>query len=359
MDIRRPGLVLLAFGLLCAQPAPPALGQDVQETFDEAVELFEVLQQAEAIPLFGQIIDSLQAGAEARTLDLQDREIFFDSLSFRARAAFNLSNTEVVDEDLSLALGLHPDYRCEERLVTSRLIDRCTALRDEIVGVLDLRVDPPDAEVQVDGRTIDVGQGPVNVIAGTRFVAVNRPGYAGWTETIDIGPGQAEPATREVSLERVSSVLRVMTRPPGATVFVDTVDYGVTDGTAEPGMLLPPTLRAYPIDEFSSELFVPNLASGVARIVVTMEGYRTVRAELELSSAADYPLHFVLERAEGDSGVRRATGRGDDRAHTTRRDGLFNDHFRFHGSAAHRGLRPHRIAPQRRLLRGFGYRDRP
>ena len=287
-------------GVLTAQTSD--VDPAIREALADGRALFENVQQAEAIAQLTEVVESLRPAAESGALTEGERDAFFDSLSLRARAAFNLGLNDVVDTDLDTAIRLNPGFECDVRLVSPALTAQCVALRSRLVGLLELRLMPPeagDAEVEIDGRIVDLSRGSVPIAAGAHLIFVNRPGYAGHSASLEVPAGTDEPTLYEVTLERVSAVLRVITRPPGATLHVDTVEHGPTAGSASFDPARPRVIEGYPRREYSADLIVPNLSPGVITVVVTMEGYRTVRQELTLARAADYGTEFALERAEG------------------------------------------------------------
>ena len=293
-----------AVGVGLLVPCQPAMAQPTTDlapptrrAFDEAEALFENLQQSQALELFTQVIDSLMPTVRAGNLSAAARDVLLRSLSYRARAGFNVGQRDVVDRDLDLAIRLNPGFECAPRLISPGLIEVCERLRSELVGRLELLVSPPDAEIQVDGRTVGPNVGPIDIVAGLHLITVNRLGYAGDRASVEVEPGE-EATLHEVALERVSAVLRILTRPAGATVHVNTIRYGPTEGHARPGPSRPRRIEGHPVEEFSDELTVSGIRPGSVSVVVTRDGYRTVRSELDVE-AGDYPTHFVLERAEG------------------------------------------------------------
>ncbi len=299
---------LVVLALVVANGRAPAAqtAADVDPAIREALAqgraLFENVQQVEAIAQFTEILEWLGPAAESGEMTDGERAAFFDSLSLRTRAAFNLGLNDVVNGGLDTAIRLDPGFECGVSLVSPPLAERCIALRSQLVGLLELRVLPPeagDAEVEIDGRIVDLGRGSVPIAAGSHLLSVNRPGYAGHSASVEVSAGTDVPTLYEVTLERVSAVLRVITRPPGATLHVDTVEHGPTVGSASFDPTRSRIIDGYPRREYSADLIVPNLSPGVVTIVVTMDGYRTVRQELTLARAADYATEFALERAQG------------------------------------------------------------
>ena len=274
----------------------------VLEALDEGRVLFENLEQTAAIERFSEAIDTLRPVAETGRLSDAQRRVLLDGVSFRARAAFNIGRSQTVAADLDFAIRLEPRFACRDRLVSPVLIQQCEELYANLVGALDVQVRTAETEVRIDGLVVDPSDGPFLVLAGPHLVDANRPGYQGVSESVDVTAGGSTPTQHEIELTRVSSVLQVVTRPPGVTIYVDTVPYGPTEDSLQIdglGDTWPVTIDGHPRQEFSTELVVPNLPPGPVTMVVTKEGYRAIRTELDLDTPDDYPMHFSLELAEG------------------------------------------------------------
>ena len=103
-------LVMGPSGLTMHATAQPlgAVSPDVLRAYREAEALFGNLQQSQALQLFTQVIYSLLPRAEAGRLSDAERELLLDSLSYRARAGFNVGQSDVVAADLERAIRLDP-----------------------------------------------------------------------------------------------------------------------------------------------------------------------------------------------------------------------------------------------------------
>ena len=296
-------VVLLVSAAVAVAQEDEDVARPVLEALDEGRVLFENLEQSAAIERFTEVIDTLGPVAETGRLSDGQRRVLLDGISFRARAAFNIGRSQDVASDLDFAIRVEPRFACRDRLVSPVLIQQCEELYGTLVGSLDVHVSTPDAEVRIDGLVVDPTGVPFLVLAGPHLVDANRPGFQGMSDTVDVAAGTSSPTRYEIELDRVSSVLQVVTRPPGATVYVDTVPYGPTVSWTERDAPVddtwPTTIDGHPRREFSAEVVVPNLPPGPVTMVVTKDGYRAIRTELELDTPDDYPMPFALELAEG------------------------------------------------------------
>ncbi len=262
--------------------------QSPRAVLDEAARLDENLQPDEAIEVLRPLIDTLRATFDAGELSTEQRQIFVDSLALRVKADVEDASR---GPDLALVFRLETGFNCE-LFVTLTLIARCQEVRAELVGRLALQISPVggqqlspvDAIVQVDGRVIDWDGGPIEILAGLRLISVGGLGWQQQSASVEVTPGPDAPTPHVVDLLRVSSVLRIITRPSGVTVVVDGLDRGTTQGAA---------------DGDSSALTVAGLGADEARVTLTLEGYRTVSGPVTFNGFGDYSLNRVLERAEG------------------------------------------------------------
>lgn len=281
-------------------PAVPApVDDELQTELDAALELFASADQGASLPALGRIVDVLGQRASARALTSDEVELLSTSLEVRARARFNLGDTAGARADLAALLEARPEGDLDATQVSPRLLDLFSELRRELVGDLDLRTEPPDAHVEIDGRRIDgAGLRPFGVRAGTHVLRVSRAGFAPVEQEIRVHPGRT--AEMRIELDRTGPVIRLLTRPRGATVLLDGVEVGTTEGTAPEGFLPEGAAAMFRRDEFSSELVVDGFESGLRTLEVRRDGFRPYRAELRISEPIDYVVPpIVLEDQQG------------------------------------------------------------
>ena len=304
-------LVVLSSTLLTIALVPsPSLGQLEEEdlsafdpvvppqalaAFDEAVELFGTTDQADAIPLFGAIIEELSAGALAgddQALDLLSR-----SLLYRARAHFNFGDNDLAEADLTRLIELSPTATLSQDEVSSRLYQLFERLRNERVGQVTFLVLPADTEIRIDGEPL-ASEGTQTLLAGAHTAELRRPGHLPTNITFELAGGAEE--TIEAELERVSAAMRLRTQPTGAQVLVDGVMVGETQGQAEPTFVPRGDLaRADPRD-FSELLWIDDIDSGRHEIEIRKPGFRSYRAALTVDQPRDFLIEpIVLEPETG------------------------------------------------------------
>ena len=277
---------------------PPLDEAEIQQLFDEAEALFQSVDQEISLPRFGALLDRLEPHLAAGVLSEPMRDLFVRSLAYRARMLFNLDERESVEAELSRMLSVQPEADLDRAEASPKLVDQFDALRRRLIGEVEFILEPTDAVVEIDGRAVDALSGPVGVLAGQRQLAITLPGHLSIEQPLEVEAGSL--ITLERTLERVSAVLRLNTRPAGATVTLDGEVRGVTEGTAPVGFLPQGQAAVYRREEFSDELVIDGIGTGVLRLEVSLEGYRTSRQELRIHELLDYPMPpIVLERESG------------------------------------------------------------
>ena len=277
---------------------PGVASDEVKELFAEAEQLFHTADQPASLPLFGTLVDLLEAQRLTSGLDEEARGLLVKSLAYRAQVHFNLGEQALVDEDLGQMLGIEPDAELDRDLVSPKLVAQFDKVRDQTIGQVDFILDPPDAEVFVDTIRVDALAGPVGMLAGVHTLEIHRPGYVTDQRQLEVRAGRSD--TVEAVLERDSPILRLHTRPPGADVLLDGQLMGVTAGTAPEGYLPEGAGTIYRREDFSAELILDDLETGSYVVEVRKDGYRPKRLEIGLYDLLDYPMPpIVLEPESG------------------------------------------------------------
>ena len=292
--------VVLYLALATAGPAvamEAGRGQELAPLLERARTVFGSANQPESVPLFTQIIDTLDAQTAGGAFDDAARTLLIEALSYRAEARFNLDEQEGAAEDLRRMISTDPTTQLDAARVSPRLLELFDQLYGEMVGFLDLRVFPEDAMARIDGQPVDVGSGAVALLAGPHAVTVERPGHTPALETAEVVPGT--PLELDLVLERSSAVVRVFTRPVGAAVSVGLRDLGVSSGSPSPQIVFQGDAATVPQNEFSDELVVDGLAPGSYPIEVVLEGHRTYRGEMTIGALQDYRAVVMLDLAVG------------------------------------------------------------
>ncbi len=293
----------------------PALDLDaVLKQFAEAEALFnspDPTGQDRSLILFGELVDLLEPQHAAGRLDDTLRNVLVRSLAYRAQVHFNFGENELVEAGLTRMLEIEPAADVDRSRASPKLVAQLDALRKVMLGEIELVLEPPDAQVRIDGRRVDALAGPVPVLAGQHLIEVSLPGYQAVDRPLEVEAGKR--VSLELTLERTSAVLRLFTRPAGATVSVDGEVRGVTQAMApdtpatgigaagQTPEILPQTpTSAFRREEFSEELIIEGLMPGLVRLEVAKDGYRPQRFELPIDELLDYPMPpIVLEEESG------------------------------------------------------------
>ena len=292
VDLEQPGVT---------QVVPPAVSAidlaPLEVKLEEAIVIFGSADQPSALPILAQVIDPLEALAAGGRLDEPSRRLLATALSYRAQVLFNQGETETVPPALERLLEVDASFELDPSQVSPKLLDLFQKIRARKVGQVGLVLDPPDAEVVVDGRPVADPAQPLGLLAGNHELVIRRPGHEGQTRELEVQAGKV--LTLEISLPRKSAVLRLHTKPQGAAVSIDGVASGETTGTAGSGFLAEGS-ETYRKEEFSAELVVDNLEPGLKILEVTKAGFRPYRVQLPLDQLVDYPMPpIVLEPESG------------------------------------------------------------
>lgn len=280
---------------------PPAVSAidlaPLEARLAEATVVFASADQPAALPLLAQVIDPLEALEAGGRLDEPSRRLLATALSYRAQVLFNQGADKEVNATLERLLAVDASHQLDASQVSPKLLDLFQKLRARSVGDVGLVLVPDDAEVLVDGRPVADLTRPLGLAAGRHELLIRRPGYAEQVRELEVEAGKV--LTLEIALQRDSVVLKLHTKPQGATVLIDGTDYGVTSGTAAAGFLAEGS-GSYRKEEFSAEMTIGGLLPGLHRLEVRKEGFRTYRVELPLAELLDYPMPpIVLEPESG------------------------------------------------------------
>lgn len=274
--------------------APAAVPAQVMEAFLRAEEIFRSPDRPAAVPLLDRVVQQLAPRHEVGALSAAEVDLLAAALSYRAQILHQLGDAAAAEADLRALLAARPGWRLEADRVDGELFALYGDLRRQSVGELELELDPVAAEVLVDGVPVVTGEGPLPLLAGPRTLEVLHPGYAPQALMVEVAAGQSE--SLRVTLERVSAVIRLRTRPPGAEVLLDGELRGTTAADDQPGRdaALLPAGGA----DFSRTMVIDGVQPGLHLLEVRKAGFRPYRAELEIREAIDYPMPPIVLEAE-------------------------------------------------------------
>lgn len=292
-ELAEPEMALVPLG----EPSP--VDAETAAAFAAAEARFNSADQPTSIPLLTELIDRLEPMATVGHPDDEAKDLLARALVLRAETRFNLGQTEEVDRDLERSIQVRPERDLDRELTSPKLIQRFDALRRRLLGFITASiVDPPDLVLRIDGRRADPRAGPMPALAGPRRIVAQRIGYAPWVGELEVEAGDT--VAIELVLERIAPVLRLTTRPAGATVVIDGVARGTTSGVAAPDFVPAGAAARFLREEFSARFELADLTLGEHLLEVRQRGYRPYQATLSMLDAIDYEMPpIVLERERG------------------------------------------------------------
>jgi hypothetical protein len=261
-----------------AQAPAPAPGPSASADLTEAKRLFDALEYEQAIPFLDRTVAALEPQA-AR--DPAVRESLVAALQMRARARFGMGNREGAVADFRSLLSQDPGFALGEG-VSPRVVAIFDEVKAATIGTLELALDPGDAQVSVDGVPRPAGDGRLPVAAGAHTLRVSRTGFQPLDQPFTVLAGQSLPL--RVALERVSSVVTLVTTPPNTEVFVNGVSKGRTTPAAAPAAAA--GQLGVGADEVGG-LVLTDLTTGTFDIEFRRECFVTEKKKLTVSTMGD------------------------------------------------------------------------
>lgn len=285
--LRRPGcrtglgvcLLLLA---LCA----PAAAQEPPDLI-EGRRLFDALEYDQALPFLDRAVVLLEPQA---IRDPASRTALIAAFEMRARARFGTGNREGAVTDFRALLGLEPGFTLADG-VSPRVVAILDEVRIATIGTIELTLDPPDAQLVVDGVPRTVGNGRLAVAAGAHTLRVSRTGFRSIDQPVTVLAGQNLPL--RVALERTSSVVTMVTTPPGTEVFVNGVSKGRTDPAAATGATAAVAAQLQvPVEQLAA-LVLTDLTTGTFDVEFRRDCYVTERRRISIGELGDLSVEPV------------------------------------------------------------------
>ncbi len=283
---------IVAVALMSALPAAAQVTERLRSTFARAETNFRTAEPDLAIQPLTVVIDALLPDAQAGSLDNEARALLIRSLAYRADARLFTGERSVADEDLELLLSLYPRVSIDGFGLSEGALDRFDRAQSRLLGTLTFAPAPFNARLRVDGEDLPPDTTSYRVLAGTHYVEAFLPGFTRHAEEVEV---RADRST-EVSflLDRVSAVVKLMTRPAGATIVVDGNVVGRTSGTAPRDWSPIGDQARYPRNEFSGEMEIEGLMPGQHEVEVLLDGYRPFSAPLSIPDLADYQVGAIV-----------------------------------------------------------------
>ena len=292
--IARRGLLMVI--AVCAMAAGGAVlrgaqapgGWDVD--LAEGQRLFDELDYEHALPLLSRAIIALGPMAPQQP---PARAALVSVYGMRARALFGLDDATKAEDDFRALLALDPSYALSGQ-ISPRVVALFDKVKTGVVGSLALAVDPPDAQLEVNGQPASVSSGPVPLTAGEYTVKATRLGYRPAEETVSVIAGETKQFS--LTLDRTSSVVYVVTVPPDVEVVVDGLSRGRTvAGPLAPAYAGAPAELGVAPELVSQPLVLSDLTQGAHTVQYKKDCYVTEERRLPIEKPDDYqqdPAHL-------------------------------------------------------------------
>ena len=272
-------LIVASLVMMSAVTAAAVQQPNADALYQEGRRLFDALDYERAVPTLDQAITAL----ELLPAEAGRNERLSSAFEMRARSKFGLGDQDGSRADFVQLLTLSPGYALSGQ-VSPRVVALFEEVALEAVTNLTISVAPATATVFLDGAPLP-GTGTVRVAVGEHVISAEQPGYRVARETVTAVAGL--PAEVTLTLDRVSSVLRITTTPPDVEVKVDGVVVGRTAAADAGGG--GSTMASAP-------LVVNDVASGTHTIELTRECFATITQRVEVALPDDYTVGPVTLR---------------------------------------------------------------
>ena len=282
MFTSRGARVLFLLLLLCV----PAGAQEPADLV-EGRRLFDALEYDQALPFLDRAIVMLEPQAGR---DPGSRTALISAFEMRARARVGIGNREGAVSDFRALLGLEPGFTLAEG-VSPRVVAILDEVRVATIGAIELTLEPSDAQLVVDGVPRVLGNGRLSVAAGAHTLRVSRTGFRAIDQPVTVLAGQNLPL--RVALERTSSVVTMITTPPGAEVFLNGVSKGRTDPAAVSSVAATVAAQLQlPVEQIAG-LVLTDLSTGTFDVEFRRDCYVTERRRISISELGDVSVEPV------------------------------------------------------------------
>ena len=139
----------------------------------EGQRLFDELDYEHAVPLLSRAIIALEPMVPQQP---QARTALVSAYGMRARALFGLDDPVKAQDDFRALLTIDPSYALSGQ-ISPRVVALFEKVKAAVVGSLVLAVNPPDAQLELNGLPTAAASGPVPLAAGEYTVKATRLGY--------------------------------------------------------------------------------------------------------------------------------------------------------------------------------------
>ena len=272
-------LALILAARIADAQAPSTVAADAQ--YQEARRLFDALDYEKAVGALDQAIPLLQA---ITPRDMPTRDKLANAYEMRARSKFGLGDQDGTKADFVALLKLDPGHTLSGQ-VSPRVVALFEETLKEMVTTLALSVIPATARVEIDGMPV-ASPGTIRIGVGDHVVSADQPGYRGAKQNVTAVAGAT--AELALTLERVSSVLKIVTVPADVEVKVDGKSVGKT--VAESGTPPPEAGRPGTSTAPSAPLMISDIATGPHIVELARDCYVKVSNRVSVDKPDDYPV---------------------------------------------------------------------
>jgi hypothetical protein len=286
----------LAIAIVALALASPALTQQTEPPeLTQARQYFDALDYEQAMPLLDRAIGALEPLA-AR--DPVSAATLVSAYEMRARARFGTGNRDGATTDFKAALAIDPAFMLGEG-VSPRIVALLDEVKASTLGAVELTIDPATAELTVDNVRRKLQGTRLPLTGGSHTIAASRPGYKPVEQAVLVNVGETVPLS--IKLERVSSVISIITSPPGTEVVINATPRGKTlPGPLPPGLEEVSKRLGVPANQVSQPLVLSDLTTGTFDVEFRRECYVSQHRTLEIDALRDIAVEPVkLEPAVG------------------------------------------------------------
>ncbi|MEO5897434.1 MAG: PEGA domain-containing protein [Vicinamibacterales bacterium] len=269
---RRLMAVAVAVLLAVSSSAASALQDNADALYQEARRLFEALDYDKAVVALDQAVAALQTGTSA---DAARRERLGMAYEMRARSRFGLGDQDGAKADFVLLLKLSPLHALAGQ-VSPRVVALFEQTAKETVTNLTVAVTPATATLSIDGVPA-AATGTMRIAIGEHVIAADQAGYRPAKQTV-LAVADT-PAEVTLALERVSSVIRIITTPADVEVKVDGAVVGRTAAAAGAAA-----------EAASLPLVVSDVVTGSHTVELTRGCFVTVTERVAVERPDDYAV---------------------------------------------------------------------
>ncbi len=234
---------------------------------------FRLLEYEKAVPPLTEAITAIgdrPVGAA--------RSLLVELYEMRARARFGLGDVPGTTADLRSLLQVDPNHALAPP-VSPRIAAVFLEVARSTVARVTVVTTPPDAQLVLDGQTLQGDRAAFNVLVGDHQLEAHREGYRAATQSFTAVEG--EPAHVELVLERLSAAIALVVSPPEVTVALDGTEVGRTP-QASGGAA-----------EVSDRYVIGDVSSGDHAITLSRPCYVSETRRIRIDKPADYAIDPV------------------------------------------------------------------